>query len=236
MMQPSKIEEIKQCVQCGETKPISDFEVNRRKCKTCLAEQRKAIRERKKEEKEHEKPNDFDISKEIPSEINVSTKPNQKKEIKEEEKIKKAQNSLFKENIKMFLSIGFGVVANRAGDHWNITEKEAENIANPLTNIMSKLQYVEEIAQNMDYINLTSALLGTIAPRAIKTMQEKKKGGNDVGRIKPRETTTTTMGRSNKTSNTDTGNTKEQNKINSNPIGEDDETELYNEQLLQELL
>jgi len=227
-----KIED-KTCVQCGETKPISEFEVNRRKCKKCLTAQRKAIKEKKKEEMEKEKPKDFDISNEIPSELNVSTKP--KKEIKEEEKIKKAQDSLFKENIKMFLSIGFGVVANRAGDHWNITEKEAENIANPLTNIMSKLQYVEQIAQNMDYINLASALVGTIAPRTIKTIQENKikKGGKDVGRIKPRKEA---VDGNIKGNNSDNGNPKEQNKTNSYTFRQDDETELYNEQLLQELL
>jgi hypothetical protein len=221
-------EETKTCVQCGETKPIDMFEVNRRKCKECLKKQRKEIAERKKADKEKEEPEPYNIENEIPKEINIKTKP--KKETKQDEKIKKVQDETFKENIKMFLSIGFNFVANRAGNHWNISEQEAEQIATPLNNIVSKLSYVEQIAQNMDYVNLASALVGTIAPRAIQTIQMKKEAEKN-GLIKPKN-----VERSDKGNDTNRSDTKEQNKTSSNRTSQNYEEQLLNEQLMQDIL
>jgi len=81
---------LKTSVQCGETKPIEEFENNRRKCRECLKKQRKEIRERKKLEEVNPEPEPYNIENEIPKEININTKS--KKVTKEEEKIKKVQD------------------------------------------------------------------------------------------------------------------------------------------------
>lgn len=225
-------QDAKTCVQCGETKPIDMFEINRRKCKECLRKQRKEIAERKKLDKEKEKPEPYSIESEIPKEINIKTKT--KKESKQDDKIKKVQDETFKENIKMFLSIGFNVVANRAGNHWNISDQEAEQIAQPLNNIVSKLSHVEQIAQNMDYVNLTSALIGAIAPRAIQTIQMKKEAEKH-GVIKPRRESKN-VERNNKRNDTSEPTAKEQSEIISGGNSEGNESQLLNEQLIQDLL
>jgi len=228
-------EDTKTCVQCGETKPLDMFETNRRKCKECLKKQRKEIAERKKANKENEEPEPYNIENEIPKEINIKTKV--KKETKQDEKIKKVQDENFKENIKMFLSIGFTFVASRVGDHWNISEQEAEQIATPLNNIISKLSYVEQIAQNMDYVNLASSLVATITPRAIKTMQMKKEAKKN-GIINPTGKQPKNMERSNKRNDTKDPVTKEQGKNTSDRDNKKYslEDQLINEQLLQDLL
>jgi len=135
----------------------------------------------------------------------------------------------------MFLSIGFNFVANRAGNHWNISEQEAEQIAQPLNNIVSKLSYVEQIAQNMDYINLGSALIGTVAPRMIQTAQMKKEATRN-GTIKPTGKQSKNVERTNKGSNTKEPVTEEQSQNVSNRTSESYEDQLLNEQLMQDIL
>jgi hypothetical protein len=89
----------------------------------------------------------------------------------------------------------FGVVASRAGEHWNISKDEADNITTPLVNILNKYDMFKKVTKNMDSINLVMAIGAFAIPRAMVQMEiikqqkeEKKKKGEQLhGTNKPEQ-------------------------------------------------
>jgi hypothetical protein len=95
------------------------------------------------------------------------------------------------DDIKPILSGLFGIVAMKAGEHWNITDAEAEKVAKPLCNIAEKLNISDKISNASDGTALIIAMITITAPRLLinsATAKQKKKekvlmeqGGNKKG-------------------------------------------------------
>jgi hypothetical protein len=68
----------------------------------------------------------------------------------------------------------FGLVSLKAGEHWNISNQEAEQVAKPLCNILVKLNLSEKVSNISDGTALVIALLTIVAPRVILTASAKK--------------------------------------------------------------
>jgi hypothetical protein len=165
-MEIKKVPETKICRECGEEKTIFEFEKGRRKCKACLYKQRQKSKRASKEDKP------IDIEIEIPQ-----TKEPDKKPLRE----KTTDNKYISENIKLLTMGIFGFISTRAGKHWELTVNEAQNLATPTTNIISRFLEMESVSKNMDIIMLTTSLTTIIIPRIIISKQISNKGSETHG-------------------------------------------------------
>lgn len=71
----------------------------------------------------------------------------------------------------------FGLAAMKAGDHWSITEQEANSISQPLVNILDKMNITEKVANVSDGAMLVVAVATITIPRALisnEMMKQKK--------------------------------------------------------------
>ena len=96
------------------------------------------------------------------------------------------QNAMsLKPHLKMLLMVSFDMVAKRLGDHWRITDEEAEKVADPLSKILSKYMKASEAMEKYaDWIGVIGALAMIILPRWMihqQIMKDKKKGEKQNG-------------------------------------------------------
>ena len=77
--------------------------------------------------------------------------------------------------VNTLLGVGFGVIASRAGEHWNVTQDETESIAAPLVKILDRLNITEKVEKYGDWAALGVALGLVIVPRVMMTVMEEKK-------------------------------------------------------------
>jgi len=85
--------------------------------------------------------------------------------------------------IQTFLVMIFDFVAMRLGPHWKISQQEAEKISEPLGRILSRMEKLAVVNENMDYVMLFSAVSMVIFPRVLVHKQitaEKRKVGMSI--------------------------------------------------------
>jgi DNA-directed RNA polymerase subunit RPC12/RpoP len=165
-----QIKETFTCQDCGEELDIK-YQSKRAKirCQEC---QNKKIREYRASKKiDQGKPKIVDIP-DIPDSDNKTTK--KVKKIAPKSKSTKE----IKEVTSGVIQTIFGLVATRAGEHWEISEDEANNITDPMINLLDKYGLFKKIQSNMDMLMLLGAIGTVITPRAITSYQiSKLKGG-----------------------------------------------------------
>lgn len=96
------------------------------------------------------------------------------------------QNALsLKPHLKMLLVVSFDMTAKRLGDHWRITDAEAEKVAEPLSKILGKYMKASETMEKYaDWFGVIGALSMIVIPRLILHQQiqkEQKKGEKENG-------------------------------------------------------
>lgn len=91
------------------------------------------------------------------------------------------QNALsLKPHLKMLLIVSFDMTAKRLGNHWRITDDEAEKVADPLSKILGKYMKASETMEKYaDWFGVIGALAMIVIPRLIihqQIQKEQKKG------------------------------------------------------------
>jgi DNA-directed RNA polymerase subunit RPC12/RpoP len=165
-----QIKETFTCQDCGEELDIK-FQSKKAKirCQEC---QNKKVREYRASKKiDQGKPKLVDVP-EIPGSDNKTNKTVKKvaPKVKPIKEIKDVTSGV--------LQTLFGLVALRAGEHWEISEDEANKITDPMINILNKYGLFKKIQANMDVLMLLGAIGTVVTPRAIVSFQiSKLKGG-----------------------------------------------------------
>lgn len=163
----------KTCKICNETKDSLDFYPRHGSCKICTNEKKRNARKVTNLNKlENIEEQAQTLKKDFVAEIKQADikvlKP--KKEVQPPIDINKKEIEFIKENLKLLILGGFSLVALKTKqEHWNITEIEADNIASPTMNILSKMDKFKEYAKYSDVIALGVAVTATIVPRILMT-------------------------------------------------------------------
>jgi hypothetical protein len=109
----------------------------------------------------------------------VSKRTLQRRAAKAKKEIEENALSL-KPHLKMLIMVSFDMTAKRLGDHWRITDQEAEQVAEPLSKILGKYMKASETMEKYaDWFGVIGALAMIILPRWMihqQIMKEKKKG------------------------------------------------------------
>lgn len=77
------------------------------------------------------------------------------------------------ESISSVLIAGFQIASLRLGEHWAISEQEANSVAKPLTKILDKYSLLSKAESVSDPVALIIATGALIVPRVIITTQSK---------------------------------------------------------------
>lgn len=122
------------------------------------------------------------VTVEIPNVENVDKpkrkyKPREKKENNSNSKSK--DNEIGKEEISSLLMGTFSLISMKGGEHWNISKSESDQIAQPLSNILKKLNIAEQVASFSDGAMLLMAVVTITLPRIILT-KELAKMNNEI--------------------------------------------------------
>lgn len=114
------------------------------------------------------------------------------------------ETKLVEENVSMMLRLGSGMLAERVGEHWNISDAEANSIAEPLARIMERLNLTKLTGKYMDYISLVTAVGMVVVPRIMISNE----GGGRDGRKKntPNKTSTSTTTKPRESASVNTSN------------------------------
>jgi len=184
----------KKCKKCGEVKEIVDFYPSHGQCKTCELEQKRKRRAEKRFEKVESMYSEDESKKDLKTDFvaeiqqpDIKVVKPLKKDIPPPIEIKKKELEFIKENLKLIILGGFGAVAIKLKqEHWNITEIEADNIASPTMNILTKMDKFKDFAKYSDVIALGVAITSTIVPRILlsntsPTMEEVNKDDRTQG-------------------------------------------------------
>lgn len=124
-------------------------------------------------------------------------------------KTKKNETSLNVSQITALIVATSSMMASREGfEHWMITEKEAQQIAQPLSNIIENNESFKKIAEHSDSIALVTACIMIFAPRIVITIQKGKKKKSVKKELKKIDNsgTSKTDNRRNDGQNSDSGN------------------------------
>lgn len=165
------------CISCNNEFNIEEKATGTsNRCKPCQREYRRNLYKRKKENLQGE-----------PIPLIKEKKPENEKE--KPKQTKKSSNKEIAGLISTGLQMGFGLIATRAGEHWIISNEEAESISKPLTNILSKYDLTNKLNDNMDSIALIVACGTTFIPRIllqieINKQKNKKEEKKDEGQDK----------------------------------------------------
>jgi hypothetical protein len=116
----------------------------------------------------------------IPVKINIPERKEKKSKIKKDEV--KNDNENLTQTVNMMLMGIFGLVAGRAGEHWNITLEEASGVSLPLSRILERLGFLETANQYGDYVALITAVGIIVIPRVLMTQNAKVGGKANVNR------------------------------------------------------
>lgn len=125
--------------------------------------------------------------KDTPKKNPPKKKKDQPKKKQQTKKQEKENIEFLKSNLQALIQTGFHVTATKTGvETWNVDDKEAEQIADPLANIINRMVPTLDEKQS-DYVALAMALGVTVTPRAMMHIQQKKgKGGQRNGeRLQP---------------------------------------------------
>jgi hypothetical protein len=76
-------------------------------------------------------------------------------------------------NFALLIQGVFNIVAMRSGDHWAITQEEAQGIATPAARIMERYDITEKVNEYGDYVALAVATGMVIVPRVIISQMQK---------------------------------------------------------------
>jgi hypothetical protein len=199
------------CIKCGELKDIEFLSAKvKNKCKECVnAEQRE---HRRKKKIEQDKPI------EVPLPENKENKKPKKPPVK---KLTKNKTDEIKQMTTGILMSGFALISIRAGEHWNLSEDEANSISSPLINILNKYGAFRKVTNNMDIILLAGAIWGTIIPRALISydMMKLKKDNevNDIDKIRKKKDETSRSDKRN-SANGNEGNQSSHENLNKKDI------------------
>jgi hypothetical protein len=106
---------------------------------------------------------------------------------------KEKETKLNSNDIAPLVSTVFSLVSLKAGEHWSLSDAEAESITKPLCNILDKLNLTEKVSNLSDGAGLVLALIVIVAPRVMisaslkKETKEKiieKNGGGELGKVR----------------------------------------------------
>jgi hypothetical protein len=106
---------------------------------------------------------------------------------------KEKETKLKTSDISPLISTVFSLVSLKAGEHWSLSDVEAESISKPLCNILDKLNLTEKVSNLSDGAGLVLALIVIVAPRVMisaslkKETKEKvieKNGGGELGKVR----------------------------------------------------
>jgi len=242
--------ETKLCLSCNLEKPITEFYKHRKQCKQCLVDKNRERRQLKRQMEDvpnYLKGNVTDIpevKEEKVKDVNIESKSTPVEEENIIQEPKAEQNNGFTKKIlstgvKTGLELVFDVIAMRAGDHWKLKNQELESLSEAITNVLDKLTYAKEISQNMDYVNLAIVMFTVLTPKVSKSVKIKKEGkrnGENIPRpAKPEKPKP--IDNSNKRRDTVEPVAEKQTKnISSKLSKEDHELQLFNENLLNDIL
>ena len=123
-----------------------------------------------------EKDSKVSVLSDLP-EVNIPEpqQPKQKRKYTKKAKEEKPQ-SFNAEQITSLIVAVSSMVASREGcSHWLISESEAKQIAEPLSNIIEKSEHLKSFGEHADAFALVTACMMIFAPRLIMTMQISKK-------------------------------------------------------------
>jgi hypothetical protein len=166
------------CTECGEPKHISEFPKGRKKCKTCTSKYRKDYNMKKKESKNEDEEikvvNDINVEIDQPDIVEKVEPVQAKKRTPKKKATSDIEKQFYVENLKLLLVGGFNLISKKAGNHWNITEIESENIAKPAINILTKIEAFNKFSEHSDIIALGVACVSTIIPRLYMSVSEVK--------------------------------------------------------------
>lgn len=125
-----------------------------------------------------EKFSEVAVRLETPDEVPVivpgGNESNEQPPKKKKSTSKKKKSTVEPSQVATLITSFSSIVATRVGEHWRLTDEEAQSIAEPLTNIMERHGVIEKVGEYADYIALTSALAVTIIPRVMLTMELRK--------------------------------------------------------------
>jgi len=76
-------------------------------------------------------------------------------------------------NFALLIQGVFNIVAMRSGEHWAITQEEAQGIATPAARIMERYDITEKVNEYGDYVALAVATGMVIVPRVIISQMQK---------------------------------------------------------------
>lgn len=107
-----------------------------------------------------------------------------KKPVKGSSKKKKNDIDQVAGQIAFFTQGLFAMIAARSGEHWQVTEDEALNVAMPAARILDRLEISETVSKYSDYAALAVASGAIIIPRIISDQQIKQTRSARPGGVK----------------------------------------------------
>lgn len=122
----------------------------------------------------------LDTPDEVPVIVPGGNETNEQSTKKKKSTRKKKKSTVDPLQVATLITSISSIVATRIGEHWRLTDEEAHAIAEPLTNIMERHGIIEKVGEYGDYISLTSALVVTILPRVMLTMELRKQNKPSV--------------------------------------------------------
>jgi predicted nucleic acid-binding Zn-ribbon protein len=186
-------EEIKQetfyCVECKQAVPVENRSKKvKSNCKECF---NRKVREKKREKKiNQDRPLVQEVPK-IPENQNSENVQVEKKKVPSKNKTSIAD---LKETTSGLIESLFAIISIRLGEHWILEEEEAQQLANPLINMLNKYGVFKKATKNMDAVVLAVALGSVVGSRAITSLQLSKlkkavdKGGyNEINEIRDKK-------------------------------------------------
>lgn len=109
-----------------------------------------------------------------PQPVLITKKDPVKKPVKKAaKKSSKKDTDLVAGQMAFFIQGIFGLVASRSGEHWYISDMEAQNVAEPAARILDRMEISETVAAYSDYAALALATGAIIIPRVIHGNQIK---------------------------------------------------------------
>lgn len=83
------------------------------------------------------------------------------------------------DNLQVLIKSGFDMLALRIGEIWILSDKEANDMAQPLARIIERHNLTKQINEGSDYVALTMAVTMSILPRFLLYQQARKEVKND---------------------------------------------------------
>ena len=100
--------------------------------------------------------------------------PKQKRKYTKKAKEEKPQTLNSEQLTSLIVAISSMVASREGMSHWLISESEAKQISEPLSNIIEKSEHLKSLGEHADAFALVTACLMIFAPRLIITLQTNK--------------------------------------------------------------